>query len=165
MILDRSEEYQTNITKALSICLFSVKYLREVTPYFRKTSALNDLGWGSQKESPKDPTGSGNNKTNWSEKKTIPLKLCYLCRNLSMPDTENRTIELHSPDGKSSCILRCPDSGIANSWFAALHSNVALLMQQSIVEANRMMSAGPRHQEITHMSWLAEQVCIQVFNF
>ncbi|XP_064640760.1 beta-2-syntrophin-like isoform X2 [Lineus longissimus] len=146
------------LKRAGKVVDLEVKYLREVTPYFRKTSALNDLGWGSQKESPKDPTGSGNSKTNWSEKKTIPLKLCYLCRNLSVPDPENRTIELHSPDGKSSCILRCPDAGICNSWFAALHSNVSLLMQQAIVEANRMLSAGPRHQEITHMSWLAEQI-------
>jgi hypothetical protein len=27
---------------------FSVKYIREVSPYFRKSSALNDLGWGGQ---------------------------------------------------------------------------------------------------------------------
>ena len=131
-----------------------VKYLREVTPYFRKTSALNDLGWGS-------PDKDANNSKNstWIDKKTIPLKLCYLCRNLTMPDSQNRTIELHSPDGKSSCVIRCPDDTTATSWFKAFHTNVHLLTAQAMAEYNLTLSnATSNSREVKHMGWLAEQV-------
>ena len=124
-----------------------------MTPYFRKNSALNELGWGTQIDTSQD--GS---KTNWSESKTIPLKLCYLCRNLTMQDSERRTVELHSPDGKSSCILRFPDPSIAADWFNALHSNVTMLTAQAVTDANIIMSSAPNQREIRHVGWLSEQV-------
>ena len=129
-----------------------MKYLREVTPYFKKSSPLNELGWGAQ-EAPKD-----SNKANWAECKTIPLKLCYLCRNLNMADAEKRILELHSPDGKSSCVLRFPDPLTASDWFNAIHSNVTILTQQAIQDANLIMSSAPNQGEIQHMGWLSEQV-------
>ncbi|XP_045191737.1 beta-1-syntrophin-like isoform X1 [Mercenaria mercenaria] len=129
-----------------------VRYLREVTPYFRKNSALNEIGWGSH-ETPQDGV-----KSSWSESKTIPLKLCYLCRNLSMCDPEKRTLELHSPDGKSSCTLRFPDVSTANEWFNALHANVTMLTSQSVQDANTIMISAPNQREITHMGWLSEQL-------
>lgn len=130
----------------------SVRYLREVTPYFRKNSALNELGWGSQE------TSQDGAKSSWSESKTIPLKLCYLCRNLSMSDPDKKTVELHSPDGKSSCILRFPDVPTASEWFNALHANVTMLTDQAVNDANVVMSSAPNQREITHVGWLSEQV-------
>ena len=135
------------------VILFAVKYMREVTPYFRKTSPLNDLGWGAQDSAQKDTL-----KANWSETKTIPLRLCYLCRSLTVPDHEKRTLELHSPDGKGMCALRFPDSATCSDWFNALHSNVLLLTQQAIEEANQVISAAPSQRQIRHMGWLSEQV-------
>ena len=132
--------------------LFTVKYLREVTPYFRKNTALSELGWGSHDASHHEASA------NWSESKTIPLKLCYLCRNLSFSDPEKRTVELHSPDIKSSCILRFPDLVTASDWFNALHSNVTVLMAQALSEANVIMSTAPNQREIRHIGWLSEQV-------
>ena len=132
-----------------------MKYLREVTPYFRKTSALHDLGWGTQ-EPPPGPQDHGGLKH--TDRKQIPLKLCYLCHNLSMPDNENRTIEIYSPDGKSSCILRCAEESIAQTWYNAIHSNIYLLAQQAVMEANQILSGAPTSREITFMGWLAEQV-------
>ncbi|CAC5357468.1 Alpha-1-syntrophin,Beta-1-syntrophin,Beta-2-syntrophin [Mytilus coruscus] len=129
-----------------------MKYIREVSPYFRKTSALNDLGWGGQ-EAQRDAA-----RANWNESKTIPLKLCYLCRNLSMSDPERKTLELNSPDGKSSCILRFPDPGTASEWFNLIHANVAILMRQCIEEANHIMSSAPNSGEIKHIGWLSEQL-------
>ncbi|KAL5020971.1 hypothetical protein ScPMuIL_000126 [Solemya velum] len=140
------------LKKAGKTVELEVKYMREVTPYFKKSSALNDIGWGTH------DTQKDTSKTNWSEKKTIPLKLCYLCRNLSMSDPDKRTVELHSPDGKSSCILRFPDAGMTNDWFNALHANITLLMAQSIVEANQMLSSAPNQREIRHIGWLSEQL-------
>lgn len=133
-----------------------MKYIREVSPYFRKTSALNDLGWGGQ-EAQRDAA-----RANWNESKTIPLKLCYLCRNLSMSDPERKTLELNSPDGKSSCVLRFPDPGTASEWFNLIHANVAILMRQCIEEANHIMSSAPNSGEIKHIGWLSEQVSSQL---
>jgi hypothetical protein len=131
----------------------TVKYLQEVTPYFKKASPLSDLGWGAQDSAQKDGA-----KANWSETKAIPLRLCYLCRNLTMYDPDKRTLELHSPDGKGMCALRFPEPATCSDWFNAIHSNVMLLTQQAIGEANQILSSAPTHQEIRHMGWLAEQV-------
>ncbi|XP_076109895.1 beta-1-syntrophin-like [Mytilus galloprovincialis] len=140
------------LKKAKKVVDIEVKYIREVSPYFRKTSALNDLGWGGQ-EAQRDAA-----RANWNESKTIPLKLCYLCRNLSMSDPERKTLELNSPDGKSSCVLRFPDPGTASEWFNLIHANVAILMRQCIEEANHIMSSAPNSGEIKHIGWLSEQL-------
>ena len=143
---------------------FSVKYLREVTPYFRKSSPLMELGWGTQDSAHKDVGSAsgggsgGNNKIGWSETKTLPLKLCYLCRNLTMPDAERRTLELHAPDGKGVCTLRMPDPATASDWFNALHSNVMMLTRQSVEDANAVLASAPNQHQIRHMGWLSEQV-------
>ncbi len=134
----------------MNFLVFSVKYLREVTPYFRKTSALNDVGWG----------GGDMRDQGKVDKRSIPLKLCYICRNLTMPDAQNRIIELHSPDGKHSCILRCGDDHIASQWFSTIHSQVYILLQQALSEANHALTNTPSNTgEIKYMGWLAEQVC------
>ena len=130
-----------------------VKYLREVTPYFRKSSPLNELGWGTQDSAQKDGT-----KAAWSETKTLPLAMCYLCRNLTVPDSERRSLELHSPDGKGVCTIRFPDPATASDWFNALHSNVMMLTKQAVEDTNKMLSSAPNQSEIRHMGWLSEQV-------
>ena len=138
-----------------------MKYLREVTPYFKRTSALNDIGWNQSREGTlsRDGTGTTGSAKNWSDRKMIPLKYSYLCRNLRMPDAQMRIIEVHSADGKGSCILRCSDDRTASQWFNAIHSNIQLLVQQAIGEANQMLRLATNSSgEIKHMSWLAEQV-------
>ncbi len=142
----------------LSVVVIPVKYLREVTPYFRKTSALNDLGWSNtDTDSATTTKDIAHNKN--LDRKSIPLKLCYLCRQLTMPDGQNRTFELHSADLKSCCVLRCPDDNIAQQWFNAIHANLHVLMQQAMTEANLLLSNAPNNSgEINHMGWLAEQV-------
>lgn len=136
-----------------SLSFFKVKYLREVTPYFKKASPLSDLGWGAQDSAQKDGV-----KANWSETKTIPLRLCYLCRNLTMIDQEKRTLELHSPDGKGMCALKFPDPATCSDWFNAIHSNMMMLTQQAILEANQIIRSAPNQRQIRHMGWLSEQV-------
>ncbi|XP_013418439.1 beta-2-syntrophin-like [Lingula anatina] len=139
----------------------TVKYLREVTPYFRKATGLNDLGWGQHTNigaGDTSPIKENHPQSPWKEKKTIPLKMCYLCRNLTMPDADNRTLEMHSPDGKSSCIIRAEDASSADSWYNAIHTNAALLTIQTIAEVNKLLSTGPNVQQVKHMGWLAEQV-------
>ncbi|XP_078607026.1 beta-1-syntrophin-like [Branchiostoma floridae x Branchiostoma japonicum] len=142
--------------------VLEVKYLREVTPYFRRSTVIGEVGW--ENASPyviKEPGADNKASTNnFTEMKTIPLKMCYVTRNLTMPDPEQRTFELHSPDGRSSCILRCQDASSASQWFAAIHANTSMLTASAMAEANSKLvsgrgSAGDR--EIKHMGWLCEQ--------
>ena len=140
-----------------------MKYLREVTPYFRRSTVIGEVGWDTPspyviKEPGANPRATRNNFT---EMRTIPLKLCYVTSNLTVNDPEQRTIELHSPDGRSSCILRCKDATSASEWFSALQANVSLLTIQAISEANDILRATPGSREIKHMGWLCEQVLLK----
>ena len=47
---------------------------------------------------------------------------------------------------------------MTTEWFNTIHSNVTMLMSQSIVEANHIMSSAPNSGEIKHIGWLSEQV-------
>lgn len=135
--------------------LFTVKFMKEVTPYFKKLSPLNDIDWGSQDLSRKESI-----KMNVSETKTLSLKLCYLCQDLTFPDSQRRTLELHSADGKSTCVLRFPDPVTAADWASAIHSNMMTLTKQAIQEANRMLSSSGNQHDVRHMGWLSRQVIL-----
>uniref|UniRef100_A0A1I8IRM1 PH_17 domain-containing protein n=1 Tax=Macrostomum lignano TaxID=282301 RepID=A0A1I8IRM1_9PLAT len=89
------------------------------------------------------------------ERRSVPLRLSYLCRGLSLPDPGRCCLELHSPCCKRSCLLRCPTPERANVWFAALHAQIDLLTAACLAELNRVL---PASQEVKQMGWLAEQV-------
>ena len=149
---------------------FVVKFLREITPYFKKTTSLSDIGWDDSgtshiSTSPSSSTtvsssvaGSATSSA-WSDRKTIPLTNCYVCQNLSMIDKDLCTIEMHAPDGQSSCFLKCPDRVSASAWFNSITMNVVNRMHcVGLLEANRIMSQISTGRVINHMGWLAQQV-------
>lgn len=75
--------------------------------------------------------------------------------------TENRCIELHSPDGIHSCVLRASDSQEALAWFNALHSTMARSTQCALLEANRALAS--ILGELKHIGWLSRRIgCEQV---
>uniref|UniRef100_H3ADU4 Syntrophin beta 2 n=1 Tax=Latimeria chalumnae TaxID=7897 RepID=H3ADU4_LATCH len=148
--------------------IFLVKYIKEVTSYIKKPSLLSELPWeGAVPQSPNlsgsEDSGSPRHLNGSKDKKLIPLKMCYVTRNLSMPDVENRLIELHSPDGRHSIVLRCKDTATAHSWFTAIHSNVASLLPQVLAEINTVLgtTGSTASKEIRHIGWLAEQVRLE----
>ncbi|KAK7891213.1 hypothetical protein WMY93_023176 [Mugilogobius chulae] len=115
----------------------AVKYIREVSPLFKKLSLVADLPWaGCTEESP--PHSSRDHR----DTKVISLKMCFISRNLTMPDLENRLLELHSPDGQHMVVLRCKDASSANSWFTAIHTNTAALLPLALSHINAYL--GPR---------------------
>ena len=69
--------------------------------------------------------------------------------------TENRTLELHSPDGVHSCVLRASDASEAAAWFNTLHSALCVLNLQALQEANRAL--GAIVGELQHIGWLARK--------
>nr|XP_025975470.1 beta-2-syntrophin [Dromaius novaehollandiae] len=139
--------------------------MREVTPYIKKPSLVSDLPWdGAAPQSPSlsgsEDSGSPQHLGGAKDRKVIPLKMCFAARNLSMPDLENRLIELHSPDSRNTLVLRCKDTATAHSWFTALHANIAALLPQVLAELNAMLgttNATGSSKEVKHIAWLAEQ--------
>ncbi|XP_029821280.1 LOW QUALITY PROTEIN: beta-2-syntrophin [Manacus vitellinus] len=142
----------------------SVKFMREVTPYIKKPSLVSDLPW--EGVAPQSPSLSGSEDSGSPQhqgprdRKVIPLKMCFAARNLSMPDLENRLIELHSPDSRNTLVLRCRDTATAHAWFSALHANITALLPQVLAELNATLRSGSPTaggQEVKHIAWLAEQ--------
>ncbi|XP_077611595.1 beta-2-syntrophin [Crocuta crocuta] len=142
-----------------------IKFIREVTPYIKKPSLVSDLPWeGASPQSPSfsgsEDSGSPKHQNSTKDRKVIPLKMCFAARNLSMPDLENRLIELHSPDSRNTLILRCKDTATAHSWFVAIHTNIMALLPQVLAELNAMLGATSTaggSKEVKHIAWLAEQ--------
>lgn len=94
----------------------AVKYLREVTPYIRKASLLSDIGWELQRQF----LGFSNvtQPTTKPDTRSVPLLLCCLARRLkAAKNNDNRVLEIHSPDGQQSCLLRASDTALASQWF------------------------------------------------
>ncbi|XP_067387020.1 beta-1-syntrophin isoform X2 [Emydura macquarii macquarii] len=146
--------------------LLEVKYMREATPYVKKGSPVSEIGWETPPpESPRLGSVSSDPLSQLSlsihrDRKTIPLKMCYVTRNMAVSDPENRLLEVHSPDAKHTVILRSKDSATAQAWFNAIHSSVSDLIPKVIAEVKDQLGktgiAGSR--EIRHLGWLAEKV-------
>ncbi|XP_054841117.1 beta-1-syntrophin [Eublepharis macularius] len=146
--------------------LLEVKYMREATPYVKKGSPVSEIGWETPPpESPRLGNASSDPLSHLSlsihrDKKTIPLKMCYVTRNMAASDLENRLVEIHSPDAKHTLVLRSKDSPTAQAWFSAIHSCVSDLIPKVISEVKDQLGktgiAGGR--EIRHLGWLAEKV-------
>uniref|UniRef100_A0A8D0GL19 Beta-2-syntrophin n=1 Tax=Sphenodon punctatus TaxID=8508 RepID=A0A8D0GL19_SPHPU len=145
--------------------LLEVKFMREATPYIKKPSLVSDLPWdGAPPQSPSlsgsEDSGSPQHNSSFKDRKVIPLRMCFAARNLSMPDLENRLIELHSPDSRNTLVLRCKDAATAHSWFMAIHTNIMALLPQVLAELNTMLgasNAAGSSKEVKHIAWLAEQ--------
>ncbi|XP_014388520.1 PREDICTED: beta-1-syntrophin, partial [Myotis brandtii] len=147
--------------------LLEVKYMREATPYVKKGSPVSEIGWETPPpESPRLGSGSSDPLASSSQpfsfhrdRKSIPLRMCYVTRSMALADPENRQLEIHSPDAKHTVILRGKDSATAQAWFSAIHSNVSDLLTRVIAEVREQLGktgiAGSR--EIRHLGWLAEK--------
>lgn len=62
-----------------------MKYLREVTPYFRKASIISEVGWELQRGflSGAPPAVKSPQR---ADTRYLPLQLCHLARNFRYPD-------------------------------------------------------------------------------
>lgn len=79
-----------------------------------------------------------------------------------------RLLELHSPDGQHTVVLRCKDGPSANSWFTAIHTNIAALLPQTLAHINAYLGASSStstHPHLKHIGWLAEQVFSAMMSF
>lgn len=128
---------------------------------------------------PTSPPAPTPKTTPRADTRYIPLQLTHLARNLKYIDpgkwpalfkfssspippfyslfsAENRCLELHSPDGVHSCILRASDSAEALVWFNALHSAMGSSTQRALSEANRALVN--LIGELKHIGWLSKRL-------
>ncbi|KAM4706328.1 beta-1-syntrophin [Rhinophrynus dorsalis] len=154
------------LKKAGREVILEVKYMREATPYVKKGSPVSEIGWetpppesprlGNTAVCPPSPISLPVHR----DRKTIPLKMCFVTRNMTVSDPENKNLELHSPDAKHTVVLRSSDSATAQAWFNAIHSVVTDLVSKVITEVKEQLGRTgiSGSQEIRHLGWLAEKV-------
>lgn len=159
------------LKKAGKEVTLEVKYIREVSPLFKKPSLVADLPWEGMRSH--SPSFSGDELPKHAssissspiakDKKTISLRMSFISRNLTMPDLENRLLELHSSDGQHTVVLRCKDASSAQAWFTAIHTNIAALLPQTLAHVNAYLSSSTAntHPQLKHIGWLAEQVQLE----
>lgn len=101
----------------------TVKYLKEVTPYFRRTTSQSS--WDSS-SGPKEPNAT----KSWVELKRIPLKLCYITKHVTLRGAENddKAFEIFTPDGRSAAVLKAKENSTATQWFNSIHSSIGKLI-------------------------------------
>ena len=107
-------------------------------------------------------SGSVSSTAPTSDCRIIPLRLCFVCRNVATPDVHNCTIELHAPDARSVICLRAGDERTAARWYTALAAVAELATRSVIADANRLLSddvlSSGAAREVRHIGWLAEKV-------
>ncbi|XP_069508234.1 alpha-1-syntrophin isoform X2 [Ambystoma mexicanum] len=134
--------------------VLDVKYMKEISPYFKSSSLGGSVCW----DSPPPPSLQKQASPNLSfrdlkEGKSIPLKMCYISRRFISTDPEKRYLELCSADGRNSLFLRAKDEAGAQSWFNSIQTNICALTMRAKEELKMLVG-----KEIKHMGWLTEQL-------
>ncbi|OCT74991.1 beta-1-syntrophin [Xenopus laevis] len=146
--------------------ILEVKYMREATPYVKKGSPVSEIEWETPPpESPRLGNASVFPPSPVSlsihgDRKSIPLKMCFVTRSMTVPDAENRNLELHSPDTKHTVVLRSSDPVTSQAWFNAIHSTASDLISKVVTEVKEQLgkSGISGSTDIRHLGWLAEKV-------
>ncbi|XP_075757617.1 alpha-1-syntrophin isoform X3 [Pelodiscus sinensis] len=141
--------------------VLEVKYMKEISPYFKNSSSGATVSW--------DPAPAASLQKQASpilslrdlkEGKNVPLKMCYLARKCLPSDPENRYLDVCSADGRIPLFLRAKDEVTAQSWFSAIHANASALLPRVKEELRALLAAAgvAGSKEIKHVGWLTEQL-------
>ncbi|NXI04846.1 SNTA1 protein, partial [Pachycephala philippinensis] len=140
--------------------ILEVKYMKEISPYFKNSSAGATVSW--------DPSPAAQQKRSspllpsreLRESRSVPLKMCYVSRKCLPTDPEHRYLEVCSADGRVALFLRAKDEATAQSWLGAIQANAAVLLPR-VKEELRAQLAGAgtvAGRDVKHVGWLTEQV-------
>ncbi|NWV75965.1 SNTA1 protein, partial [Dasyornis broadbenti] len=140
--------------------ILEVKYMKEISPYFKNSSAGATVSW--------DPSPTAQQKRSspllppreLRESRSVPLKMCYVSRKCLATDPEHRYLEVCSADGRVALFLRAKDEATAQSWLSAIQANAAALLPR-VKEELRAQLAGAgtvAGRDVKHVGWLTEQV-------
>ncbi|KAL0977877.1 hypothetical protein UPYG_G00162540 [Umbra pygmaea] len=131
--------------------ILEVKYIKEMSAFFKNPSPGAPLPWDSPPATPQK--GTDTPAAELKEARIIPLKMCQVIRKQCPPDTENRYFEVISSNRKSSMFLRAKDPAMAQSWYNALQAGATALVG-CVRDELRAMQVG---LDVKHMGWITEQ--------
>ncbi|KAM6248762.1 alpha-1-syntrophin isoform 2-T2 [Porphyrio hochstetteri] len=140
--------------------ILEVKYMKEISPYFKNSSVGATVSWDpspgalQKRSSPLLPARE------LREGRTVPLKMCYVSRKCLPADPEHRYLEVCSADGRVALFLRAKDEATAQSWLSAIQANAGALLPR-VKEELRAQLAGTSTvagRDIKHVGWLTEQL-------
>ncbi|NXI36205.1 SNTA1 protein, partial [Galbula dea] len=140
--------------------VLEVKYMKEISPYFKNSSTGATVSWDSNPAALQKRSSPLLPPRELREGRTVPLKMCYVSRKCLPTDPEHRYLEVCSADGRIALFLRAKDEATAQSWLAAIQANAGALLPQVKEELRAQlvgasMAAG---REVKHVGWLTEQV-------
>ncbi|NXF95404.1 SNTA1 protein, partial [Eubucco bourcierii] len=140
--------------------VLEVKYMKEISPYFKNSSTGATVSW--------DPSPAALQKRSspllppreLREGRTVPLKMCYVSRKCLPTDPEHRYLEVCSADGRVALFLRAKDEATAQSWLGAIQANAGALLPRVKEELRAQLAgaSGVAGRDIKHVGWLTEQV-------
>ncbi|XP_042787167.1 alpha-1-syntrophin isoform X2 [Panthera tigris] len=142
--------------------VLEVKYMKEVSPYFKNSAGGTSVGWDSPPASPlqRQLSSPGPPPRDISDAKHISLKMAYVSRRCTPTDPEPRYLEICSADGQDTLFLRAKDEASAKSWAAAIQAQVNALMPWVKDELQALLAATSTagSQDIKQIGWLTEQL-------
>ncbi|XP_047508813.1 beta-1-syntrophin isoform X2 [Pieris napi] len=150
------EEAVKALKRAGKMVQLEVKYLREVTPYFRKASIISEVGWELQRgymmEAPPSPPSPRRRR---ADTRYVPLLMACVAKNLRHHDPEERTIEIYSPDGVHALALRATCSNTASGWHRSLHAAARRACRAALARARPRLR--PLIGDVRYAGWLARR--------
>ncbi|XP_004442520.1 alpha-1-syntrophin isoform X1 [Diceros bicornis minor] len=142
--------------------VLEVKYMKEVSPYFKNSAGGTSVGWDSPPASPlqRQPSSPGPQPRDLSDAKHVSLKMAYVSRRCTPTDPEPRYLEICSADGQDTLFLRAKDEASARSWASAIQAQISALMPRVKDELQALLAATGTagDQDIKQMGWLTEQL-------
>ncbi|NWU73327.1 SNTA1 protein, partial [Pterocles burchelli] len=140
--------------------VLEVKYMKEISPYFKNSSAGATVSWDPSPAAPQKRSSPLLPPRELQEGRTVSLKMCYVSRKCLPADPEHRYLEVCSADGRVALFLRAKDEATAQSWLSAIQTSVGALLPR-VKEELRAQLAGAgtvAGREVKHVGWLTEQV-------
>uniref|UniRef100_A0A8C9P194 Syntrophin alpha 1 n=1 Tax=Spermophilus dauricus TaxID=99837 RepID=A0A8C9P194_SPEDA len=136
--------------------VLEVKYMKEVSPYFKNSASGTSVGWDSPPSSPlqRQPSSPGPQPRNLSEVKHVSLKMAYVSRRCTPTDPEPSGLCASRGDRSTR------EEAGARSWAGALQAQINALMPWVKDELQALLAATGTagNQDIKQIGWLTEQL-------
>ncbi|NXS58676.1 SNTA1 protein, partial [Brachypteracias leptosomus] len=140
--------------------VLEVKYMKEISPYFKNSSTGATVSWDPSPATQQKKSSPLLPPRELRESRTVPLKMCYVSRKCLPTDPEHRYLEVCSADGRVALFLRAKDEATAQSWLGAIQATAGVLLPR-VKEELRAQLVGTgtvAGRDVKHVGWLTEQV-------
>ncbi|NXN98144.1 SNTA1 protein, partial [Rhinopomastus cyanomelas] len=140
--------------------VLEVKYMKEISPYFKNSSTGATVTWEPAPAAPQKRSSPLLPARELREGRTVPLRMCYVSRKCLPADPEHRYLEVSSADGRAALFLRAKDEATAQSWLSAIQAGAGALLPRVKEELRAQLpgAGAVAGRDVKHVGWLTEQV-------